>query len=83
MIFDSRYLEAWLPNRRERWMSRAALMTSAMAGWLYLMMVWVSKVGLVRGESCSKASASCSINSSMNCCGMTTLKISNWVPWFR
>ena len=22
-------------------------------------------------------------NSSMNCCGMTTLKISNWVPWFR
>lgn len=34
---------------RERWMSRAALMTAAMAGWLYLMMVWVSKVGLVRG----------------------------------
>ncbi len=31
-------------------MSRAALMTAAMAGWLYLMMVWVSKVGLVRGE---------------------------------
>lgn len=80
MIFDSRYLEAWLPNRRERWMSRAALMTSAMAGWLYLMMVWVSKVGLVRGESCSKTSGSCSISSSMNCCGMTTLKISNWVP---
>ena len=61
VIFDSRYLEAWLPNRRERWMSRAALMTAAMAGWLYLMMVWVLKVGLVRGESCSKASASCSI----------------------
>ena len=40
VIFDSRYLEAWLPNRRERWMSRAALMTSSigvlgvfLAGW--------------------------------------------------
>ena len=30
-------------------MSRAALITAAMAGWLYLMMVWVLKVGLVRG----------------------------------
>ena len=57
-------------------------LTGVLSLWMGVMKIG-EKGGLVRGESCSKASASCSISSSMNCCGMTTFKISNWVPWFK